>query len=1502
MLRQSFIWHFLYGISLVVLGSCSGSTSGSVSSSTGTINGSVSVGSVTITEGENYTLSVNFDQELPSAAELTWSIVQTNQPSSSALASVLEWIGLSSGDFASMSGTLNLNAGATSASLTIESLADDTFEGEEYFDVVFSGGFLINEIRVPVTLTDTDEAPTLSLANAYVLEGEQASLIFTLNRRSQKSVVFTLVLTPDAGVTADVDYLTPSTLQISIPSNQLTQVVPLTTVSNSLATGDRRVGISVTGVTNATAGFEEKSLFILDDDVSVQLSVADATVSENVAGGEASVTVSLSQAASQAIAFDWEVRSDTAIAGKDFALVERQQMVIAQGDTSATIKIPIIDDLLDETDETFKVFIGNVRGGATLDTNAYEATVTITDNDAEPTLEWELASQTVMENSGTVTVKAKLSNPSGRVTGAQILVSGTANSNDHSFTATALAIPDGQDSHTLSFQLIDDNLAAGAKTLILTLDSAQNASLGSQIVHTINIIDDDGDPVLFIGNASVDEDAGTAQLSVGLGSGLELGEYVEFDWATSNLTATSGSDYTASSGTSVRIDGPATSSSISIPILDDTIYEGPEMFTVTLSNVSGAATLQSGGETGYITIVDNELGPTVEFNLASQTVGENVGSVQVQVNLGQEMSQDLRVPYTVTGTAIRPDDHNLATGVLTIAAGQTTANISVNIVDDSSSESDETIIISLGDPNLGATLGQKAVHTLTIQDNDGAPTISIADDTVTEGSPLEFNVTLSGASGQTVTADYTIALGTASSQDINPSSMTGKVTFFAGETAKTISIPTVNDSLYELDETITVTLSNLVGASAGTLTATGTIQDNETGLSLSINNASATEGGDVTFTVTLSNVATYDVSVDYATADGNNGDANLNATTGDNDYSSTSGTLTITAGQTSNTITVSTTSDTDVEEDEQFRVILSNATNGASISQATGIGTITNDDLPPPSPPTVTGVSSPTADGAYKEGDEITIEVTFNEAVTVSGGAPQITLETGGSDAVVSLTSGSGTTKLSGVYTVQASHTSSDLDYVSTSSLSLNGSTIVSAATAVAAELDLVTPGTAGSLGNAKALVIDTTAPADPSSLVDGNYFNSSTASATITFTGGTDTGGSGIAEHQARVVLGSDTSVTLSSWATLTSGSSISGLTLVDATEYKVQIKAIDNAGNESAVVTSDGWTVDVTPPTVPTSISLGADPSTGADSPPITFTSGTDGGSGVSHHQAKVIKTSDSSVEKDWSTIASGSSVTGLTLTDGVEYGILLKSVDNAGNYSSESTMVTWTAVLDPCYGPSPAPGTVCAGGAIYAGALSWGATSKTSGSPDRYMTTPGGCGEVPEGHRAGTCPGASCLATSNFTPVCDGSTDYLKKTWCGCSSTSSTWYEIPDMESYSSTGGNSYQDTNRDLNYGSHNTDVMKMLTASENGGYHRAAWYCYYLVYGGYDDWFLPNRYELNLLGTNKANIPGLNTTDYYWSSTQRSNRDAWRQIFNDYNAQSSVQKYNNTILIRCMRKF
>lgn len=125
--------------------------------------------------------------------------------------------------------------------------------------------------------------------------------------------------------------------------------------------------------------------------------------------------------------------------------------------------------------------------------------------------------------------------------------------------------------------------------------------------------------------------------------------------------------------------------------------------------------------------------------------------------------------------------------------------------------------------------------------------------------------------------------------------------------------------------------------------------------------------------------------------------------------------------------------------------------------------------------PNVSSVGSSASNGTYKAGDFIAISVSFNDNVTVTG-SPLISLNSGGT---ATYATGSGSSTLTFYYTVLTNENSADLDYANTSALSLNNGTIKDAA-GNDAILTLATPGAAGSLSNAKAIVIDALAPGAP--------------------------------------------------------------------------------------------------------------------------------------------------------------------------------------------------------------------------------------------------------------------------------------------------------------------------------------------------------------------------------------------------------------------------------------
>lgn len=258
----------------------------------------------------------------------------------------------------------------------------------------------------------------------------------------------------------------------------------------------------------------------------------------------------------------------------------------------------------------------------------------------------------------------------------------------------------------------------------------------------------------------------------------------------------------------------------------------------------------------------------------------------------------------------------------------------------------------------------------------------------------------------------------------------------------------------------------------------------------------------------------------------------------------------------------------------------------STVLTASYIGATGNDiTLTAPVNPVVTSVSSSTPNGTYKIGDTISVSVTFDMAVFVSGGTPTLLLETGTVDRALDYVSGSGSTTLVFDYTVQAGDLSADLDYASTGALVLNGGTIQDALNQNA-DLTLASPGAANSLGANQAIVIDGVPPMASIVVADTALAVGETSNVTIAFSEavtGLATGDFTVANGALTGLSSGDGGITWT--ATLTPTTSItdtSNLVTLDNTGVQ------DIAGNTGTGTTdSNNYAIDTSVAAV-TSVSV--------------------------------------------------------------------------------------------------------------------------------------------------------------------------------------------------------------------------------------------------------------------------------------------------------------------------
>jgi hypothetical protein len=308
-----------------------------------------------------------------------------------------------------------------------------------------------------------------------------------------------------------------------------------------------------------------------------------------------------------------------------------------------------------------------------------------------------------------------------------------------------------------------------------------------------------------------------------------VGSDVTMAYSTSPGTATAGSDYTAVSGV-LTIPAGVTAKAIVVPIVGDATSEQNETFNVTLSSPSS---LSFSDSAAIGTILNDDAVPSLSISDVSINEG-NSGSTNAvfTVTLSSSSIQQITVNYaTADGTATAGADYTSTSGMLTFAPGTISMPVVVPVQGDTLSEVNEQFSVNLsGAVNATIADGQGVG---TIVNDDPLPSFSIGNVSLTEGDSGQktaiFTVTLSTASGQTVTVGYgtTDASATAGSDYLATS---GMLTFTAGQTSQTIPVTVNGDTTFEPDENFTVTLSSPTAATLATSSATGTILNDDIAL------------------------------------------------------------------------------------------------------------------------------------------------------------------------------------------------------------------------------------------------------------------------------------------------------------------------------------------------------------------------------------------------------------------------------------------------------------------------------------------------------------------------------------------------------------------------------------------------------------------------------------------------------------------------------------------------
>ncbi len=399
-------------------------------------------------------------------------------------------------------------------------------------------------------------------------------------------------------------------------------------------------------------------------------------------------------------------------------------------------------------------------------------------------------------------------------------------------------------------------------------------------------------PDVLIGNATVDESAGTASFPVTLTSAAN--DDITLTLTTASGTALAGQDFTATTAQVTILTGQTTATAtFDVPIIDDVDAELDEMFTVSVQSVD-AGTVANTADTGTGTIRSSDLALTVVINDATVSEGAGLAATSATV------TRNLVTANALTVTLLSNDTSEATVvGTVTIPANMASATFDINAVEDTIVDGTQTVTIT-----ASATDHANGTDTLDVTDNDtpGLSVVIAAAEISESAGPAATTATVSRNTDTTNVLTVNLT-----SDDTSEATVIASIDIPAGQTSVSFDIDAVPDTIVDGTQTVTITAS-AAGHSIGSATLDVT-DDDTPALSLTIAAASVLESDGLaatTATVTRNTDTTLPLDVTLTSSDDTEAKVPL--------------TVTIPAGQASFTFDIEAVDDAVVDGDQNVTI------------------------------------------------------------------------------------------------------------------------------------------------------------------------------------------------------------------------------------------------------------------------------------------------------------------------------------------------------------------------------------------------------------------------------------------------------------------------------------------------------------------------------------------------------------------------------------------------------
>lgn len=780
----------------------------------------------------------------------------------------------SGADYRSITGPIVIPAGQNSVEVPLIIIDDKIIEGTESATLTLTGASSTNFSFIPAPLStsataqiaDDDAAANttvvlLTKVSDAIEGGTNGQYRISLPPGVTSAEDITVSFNTTGTATNPADYTLNGAIvgaNIVIPAGNNEVFINVNALADLTVEGPETVMLNLTAASSVSTNYTIDptgngavvNIVDMDATSTTQLEVL-TPVNAAEPATDGSFVVRLAGGISSAFPITVGYRlSGTAVAGLDYQ--NFGTITIPPNQNSVPIPVHVLDDQIIENTETmtFTILSGSAINGGTAFTYPpnpllSSVTVNVADNDATPTNRTlavvKTADAAEPDQAGSFTVSL----PTGYTSSSDITLSyslsGTATRNTD-YTISTITLPANTNNVTIPVLVMDDQIMEGTETVILTMTGSTDANnftytaASGSATATMDIVDDDNTAanktlsVLATANAT---EGGTAGgFSIKLPGNMLASTPITVNYTLAG-TATSGADYGALTGTATIATGQ-NSVSVSVIPVDDSVIEPTETVILTVTggtSTLGAYTAATGSTTATVDIIDNDANVDAKRTLSILRTTHAAepasnGAFRIQLPTSMSSSEDITVNYTVAGTATTGIDYTALSGTVVIPAGQNSAPLSVQVIDDYYMEATETVIVNLTDgasasfafPITSVVAQKTASLNITDDDNTTANrilTLTKTADAAEPGTNGNFRVSLPPniLCPVNITATYITNGSTAiSGTDYQP---LGAVVIPAGQNYVDVPVKVIDDQIVEITETVKMALSGTSTAGFG---------------------------------------------------------------------------------------------------------------------------------------------------------------------------------------------------------------------------------------------------------------------------------------------------------------------------------------------------------------------------------------------------------------------------------------------------------------------------------------------------------------------------------------------------------------------------------------------------------------------------------------------------------------------------------------------------------------